>query len=81
MSEPTDLRCPVCHVGVVADIAFDRDPAHPGGEPKQAAETTEMTTYSCGHQVSGHSLATADAEVLDVERRESSDTVTPPADD
>ena len=37
-----------------------------------------MTTYTCGHQVPGRSLAGADAEVLDVERRQSEDTVTPP---
>jgi hypothetical protein len=78
MSDPTDLRCPVCHIGVVADIAFDRDPSRPDAEPKQTTETTELTTYSCGHRVAGPSLEAADAEVLDVERRQSQDTVTRP---
>ncbi len=79
MSErPEELRCPICRMGVVADIAFDRDPTHTEGEPRQGAETTEVTTYTCGHQVPGRSLAGADAEALDVERRQSEDTVTPP---
>lgn len=72
------LRCPICEVGVVADIAFDRDPSRPGDPtPQQTAETSELTTYSCGHQVFGRSLASADADVLDVERRRSEDTVPP----
>ncbi len=79
MSERTEeLRCPICGIGVVADIAFDRDPMHAQSEPRQSAETIEVTTYTCGHQVPGRSLAGADAEVLDVERRQSEDTVTPP---
>ena len=78
MSDGSELSCPVCGVGVVADIAFDRDPSRRGEEtPHQSAETTELTTYSCGHQVPGNSLASADAEVLDVERRRSEDTVGP----
>lgn len=77
MSEKQNLRCPVCGAGVVADIAFDRDPSSSGDVPRQSADSTELTTYSCGHQVLGRSLASADAEVLDVERRDSPDTVTP----
>jgi hypothetical protein len=78
MSDPSDLRCPICGVGVVADIAFDRDPSRPEhATPQQGAETTEVTSYSCGHQVPGRSLAGADAEVLNVERRSSEDTVQP----
>lgn len=78
MTDQPELRCPVCGDGVVADIAFDRDPSRPGETtPHQSAETTELTTYSCGHQVPGRSLASADAEVLDVERRRSDDTVGP----
>ena len=49
----------------------------PEATPRQGAETTEVTTYTCGHRVPGPSLATADAEVLDVERRQSEDTVDP----
>ena len=78
MTEPDDHRCPICHKGVVADIAFDRDPAAPEATPQQTAETTELTTYTCGHRVPGPSLAGADAEALDVERRQSEDTIDPP---
>lgn len=77
MSSQDERRCPICHRGVVADIAFDRDPATPAATPRQGAETTEVTTYTCGHKVPGASLASADAEVLDVERRQSEDTVDP----
>ena len=77
MTDETEHRCPICHRGVVADIAFDRDPATAAARPRQGAESTEVTTYSCGHRVAGPSLATADAEVLDVERRKSEDTVEP----
>jgi hypothetical protein len=77
MTAQAEHRCPICHRGVVADIAFDRDPAKPETTPRQTAETTEVTTYTCGHRVPGASLAGADAEVLDVERRQSEDTVDP----
>ena len=77
MSEHPNLRCPICEKGVVADIVFDRDPSRPKGTPKQSAESTELTTYSCGHQVPGRSRASADEETLDVERRSSTDTVWP----
>ena len=77
MTEQSDQRCPICHRGVVADISFDRYPAAPEATPQQTAETTEVTTYTCGHRVPGPSLAGADAEALDVERRQSEDTVDP----
>ena len=77
MSDETENRCPICHLGVVADIAFDRDPSQPEAVPQQTAETTELITYTCGHQVPGRSLASADADALDVERRQSEDTVDP----
>ena len=58
-----------------ADIAFDAQ----GGrrEPRQTAESQELLTYSCGHEVRGGSVATADADVLDVERRTSRETAGP----
>lgn len=36
-----------------------------------------MQTFTCGHEVEGERLQTADADRLDVERRESEETVTP----
>jgi hypothetical protein len=77
MVDGANLRCPVCGEGVVADIAYDRQASRPGDVPHQSAESAEVTTYSCGHEVPGRSLATADGDELDVERRESQDTVEP----
>jgi hypothetical protein len=68
-------RCPICGGGTFVDIAYDVDPA--SREPAQRADSREMVTYSCGHEVAGPSLARADQERLDVERRNAEDTVPP----
>lgn len=65
--------CPLCSVGTVTDITHDLDPA--SLEPAQRAESRELIVYSCGHRVPGPSLASADEERLEVERRSSEDTV------
>ena len=44
----------------------------------QRADTPILESYTCGHEVSEPGLDSADAEVLEVERRDSSDTVDPP---
>jgi hypothetical protein len=36
-----------------------------------------VQTFTCGHEVEGDRLQTADADRLDVERRGSEETVTP----
>jgi hypothetical protein len=72
---PVPDRCPVCGKGSFVDIAYDVDPA--SREPAQRADSREMVTYSCGHAVSGPSLASADQEELNVERRASEDTIAP----
>lgn len=74
-----DLRCPTCGDGVVTDIAFDTGTGE-DGEPSQDPSARQLITYSCGHQVLGPRLASADPERLDVERRASEDTVDPPPD-
>lgn len=67
--------CPVCSRGTITDIVYD---AVPGSrEPVQRADGTELVIYSCGHRVPGPSLASADQDRLDVERRTSSETVDP----
>jgi hypothetical protein len=43
----------------------------------QQPESREVQTFTCGHEVEGGRLRTADADRLDVERRQSEDTVTP----
>ena len=70
----TDLRCPVCGVGVLRDIAYDENPTEPTG-PKQAPESAEMLTFTCGHEVEAHRLQEAERQDQNVERRESEDTV------
>lgn len=76
MSERADAgTCPVCSRGTITDIVYD---AVPGTrEPVQRADSAQLVIYSCGHRVPGPSLATADEERLDVERRASTDTVDP----
>jgi hypothetical protein len=75
--EPSDrTTCPVCGVGRLADIAFD-DAGDRPAEVRQTAESRELLTYSCGHEVRGGSVATADADALDVERRTSQEAAQP----
>lgn len=59
--------CPVCGIGTLRDIDF--------GE--QQPESREVKTFTCGHEVRGATLESADADALDVERRTSDETVTP----
>jgi hypothetical protein len=71
------LRCPVCGEGVLADIAYDEHlPAR--SMPKQAPESREVVSFTCGHEVEGRFLAEAARDDPNVERREAEDTVTPP---
>jgi hypothetical protein len=65
------VSCPVCGKGTLSEIDF--------GEQQPASR--EVKTFTCGHEVRGASLEGADAEVLDVERRTSDETVTPIASD
>ena len=76
-AETRAARCPVCDRGTLADIVYDVDPA--SVEPSQTSDSHEASVYTCGHRVSGPSLATADQERLDVERRGSEETVDPPS--
>ena len=75
MTEANDpVRCPVCGVGVLADLAFD---GAPDGEIAQRPESREVSVFTCGHRVAGATLETGDAERPDVERRRSEDTTEP----
>lgn len=69
-----DLRCPVCGTGVLRDIAYDENPTEPNGI-KQAPESVETLTFTCGHEVEAHRLDEAARRDQNVERRESEDTV------
>jgi hypothetical protein len=68
------VRCPICGRGTLRDIDFD------GDRGAQQPGSREVKTFTCGHEVTGDRLDTADAERLDVERRSSQDTVVPPED-
>ena len=72
-----ETTCPYCGLGTLTDLAFD-EPAGTTGEPQQqSADSRQVLTYSCGHREVGGSLANADPERLDVERRHSEETVDP----
>lgn len=68
--------CPICGKGELVDLTFD---GRRGG-PRQTADSLEVDVYSCGHEVTGPSLASADADVLEVERRPSDEGVIAPGD-
>jgi hypothetical protein len=71
------MRCPICGEGTLADIAYDALPASERTQgPEQQPDSRQVDVYTCGHQVVGERLATAD-ERLDVERRESAETAEP----
>jgi len=73
---PAEIRCPVCGMGSLQEIAFDE--GAPQRPLEQQADSHEVLTFTCGHTVEGAALATADADRLDVERRQSGETVDPP---
>jgi hypothetical protein len=70
-------RCPICGEGRLVDIAYDAGTKTSDGRPTQQPESRQLSSYSCGHEVAGASLASADPEVLDVERRDPTGDVTP----
>ncbi|MFN2544575.1 MAG: hypothetical protein ABR600_08415 [Actinomycetota bacterium] len=70
MSE--DKRCPVCGKGILQHLGTE------ASGDIQKAESPILETYTCGHTVTEGSLATADAERLEVERRRVEETVLPP---
>jgi hypothetical protein len=63
-------RCPVCGEGRLVDIAYDAGTRTPDGKPMQRPESRQLSSYSCGHEVAGAALESADPETLDVERRD-----------
>jgi hypothetical protein len=63
----TDDICPLCGKGTLRQVDF--------GE--QRPDSREVQTFTCGHEVEGARLETADADQLTVERRASEETVRP----
>jgi hypothetical protein len=71
------VRCPVCGSGTLRELSHDLDPLRRHAPPEQTADSLQVETYTCGHEVIGASLASADPDRLDVERRDSEETATP----
>lgn len=77
------LRCPTCGQGELVDINYNQpasnDPPAPDG-PVQEADSRQVATYSCGHEVVGPGIdrAAQAGAALDIERRTSEETVPPP---
>jgi hypothetical protein len=69
-------RCPVCGNGVFVDVVYE-DPEPDETKPKLTGDSYEVLLFSCGHEVRGTSLATADAERLTVEARDSEGATDP----
>jgi hypothetical protein len=69
-------RCPLCGKGVFVDVVYE-DPEPDETKPKLTGDSYELLLFSCGHEVRGTSLATADAERLTVEARDSEGATDP----
>ena len=67
-----DKRCPVCGRGFLRHLGTE------AGTREQQPESPIVETYTCGHEVREDALETADAERLEVERRESEETAAAP---
>jgi hypothetical protein len=67
VGEPESTTCPICGRGTLRTVDFG----------DQQPESREVQTFTCGHEVKGGRLRTADADRFDVERRQSEETVTP----
>ena len=63
-------RCPRCGKGVFVDVVYE-DPEPDETKPKLTGDSYEVLLFSCGHEVRGTGLATADADRLTVEARDS----------
>ena len=69
-------RCPVCGKGVFTDVVYeDREPD--GTKLRLTGDSYEVLLFSCGHEVRGTGLATADADRLTVEARDSEEATDP----
>jgi hypothetical protein len=76
MSAREDTMCPICGKGTLADISYDAGD-NPDDDREQQPESRQLDVYTCGHRVRGAALEDAD-DRLDVERRRSEETATPP---
>ena len=74
-------KCPVCGQGTLIEITFSEDSAMEAetGEAIQEADTRQVESYSCGHEVVGPRLdeSASGTEDLEVERRQTDETTEP----
>jgi len=73
-------KCPVCGHGDLIDVVFREGATGVDDEPIQTADTRQVESYSCGHEVPGPTLdetASGSGE-LDAERRTSEETTDQP---
>jgi hypothetical protein len=77
-AKKSDLRCPICGEGVLGDIAYDEQDRL--GSLKQAPESRELLSFSCGHEVEAGRLAEAARDDQNVERRQSEESAPKPVD-
>jgi hypothetical protein len=78
--EPSEERkCPVCGRGDLVDLSFREGSKDAADEPIQTADTRQVETYSCGHEVPGPPLdqTASPSEELEAERRTSEETIEP----
>jgi hypothetical protein len=75
MTGAEQVRCPICGRGTLRVIDFD------GDQGEQQPGSREVQSFTCGHEVTGARLDSADADRLDVERRSSEDTTMQPDDE
>jgi hypothetical protein len=61
VGELESTTCPICGKGTLRTVDFG----------DQQPESRQVQTFTCGHEVEGGRPQTADADGLDVERRQS----------
>lgn len=75
-STPQEQRCPICGHGRLRSLRYDE-----GGTSEtlqQGSDSREVQLFTCGHEVTGAALDTADGDRLEVEQRSSEETIDPP---
>ncbi len=79
-SDSGSKKCPECGRGDLVDITYREGSPAEVGEEIQTSETRQVETYSCGHELIGPRLdrSAAGTSALEVERRETEETVEPP---
>jgi len=72
-------KCPLCGKGDLVDLTYREGGSQVADEPIQTADSRQVESYSCGHEVPGPTLdrTAAGSGDLEVERRTSEETTEP----